>query len=53
MVNDCPDKAGGSHPKVRPHLFTVKIQSDQDEVTIQEQVEQVEHNNEEPTMENP
>ena len=53
MANDCPDKAGGSHPKARPHLFTVEIQFNQDEVTVQEEVEQVEHNNEEPTVENP
>ena len=53
MANDCPDKAGGSRPKARPCLFTVEIQSDQDEVTIQEEVEQVEHDEEKPTVENP
>ena len=53
MANDCPDKMGGSHPKVRPRLFVVEIQSDQDEVTIQEEVEQVEHDDEGPTVENP
>ena len=53
MANDCPAKVGESHPKVRPRLFAVEIQSDQDVVTIQEEVKQVEHDDEEPTVENP
>ena len=50
MANDCLDKTGGNHPKARPRLFAIEIQSDQDEVTIQEEVE---HDNEGPTVENP
>ena len=53
MANDFPDKAGESHPKATPCLFTVKVQSDQNKVTIQEEFEQVEHNDDEPTVENP
>ena len=52
MANDCPDKAHGSHPKVIPWLFIVEIQSNQDKITVQEKVEQIEHNNKEPTVEN-
>jgi hypothetical protein len=48
MADQCPNRTSGNCSTVKPHLFVIEVQDDQDGVPIQEEVKQQLHDNELP-----